>query len=165
MRNAQSVLVSSKGSELLLIARGKLAGWTTIGSGLSLNGSPDLVRGATVRHVPSPIPGIAEPAARNPVWAVVRGGTTLPLQGNLANLNNLLRHVEYLTLTAQVDDRLAIQLEASCPTTDAATRFEGNLRAVLGLAAASLATQSSFLWNRIALTVRMVTPYTARHSI
>ena len=137
--DARSVLVSSRGSDFLFITRGSLPGWTAAPAGLSLNGSPDLVHAATVRHAPSPLLDIAEPlAARNPVWAVVRGGTTLPLQGNLANLNNLLHNADYVTLAAQLDDRVALELAASCPSPDAASHFEGSLRAVLGLSAAAL---------------------------
>jgi hypothetical protein len=138
-RDARSVLVSSRGSDFLVIARGSLPGWTAAAPGLSLNGSPDLVRSATVRHAPSPLLDVAEPlAGRNPLWAVVRGGTMLPLQGNLANLNNLLRDVDYVTLVAQLDDRVALDLAASCPTPDAARHFEGSLRAVVGLSAAGM---------------------------
>src|SRR5262249_795237 len=44
------------------------------------------------RHAPSPLLSAAEPlAARAPVWAVIRGGATLPLAGNLANLNTLFQ--------------------------------------------------------------------------
>src|SRR5437016_2243377 len=72
-RDARSVLVASQGSELLTVVRVSLAGWTAAAGGLSLNGSPNLIRAATARHTLSALLAVAEPmAARNPVWVVVR---------------------------------------------------------------------------------------------
>jgi hypothetical protein len=112
--DAPYVLIAVRGQELLTI-------------------TPDGHASAS-RHAPSPLLALAEPlAAKNPVWAVIRGGTALPLEGNLANLNNLLRDVETVTLVAQPGDRLAVDLVASCATPDAARIFEGHFRAVLVL--------------------------------
>jgi hypothetical protein len=70
-------------------------------------------------------------AARYPAWAVIRGGTRLPLQGNLANLNNLLADAESVTAGVQAGNEYAVELTAQCPSDDRAQHFEGSLRAVL----------------------------------
>ena len=70
-------------------------------------------------------------AARYPAWAVIRGGARLPLQGNLANLNNLLVDANLITVGVNGGDTFPVELTAQCPTEDQARRFEGSLRAVL----------------------------------
>jgi hypothetical protein len=70
-------------------------------------------------------------AAQYPGWAVIRGGTRLPLQGNLANLNNLLADAELVTAGVRPGEGYAVELTASCASEDRARRFEGSLRAVL----------------------------------
>jgi len=132
------LLHAYRNGEHLMVARGTLTGWTAAPHGIALNGSPDLVRDALARHARSPLVAIAEPlAARAPLWAVLRGGTTLPLAGNLANANNLLRGVEQVTLAAQIGERVSLELAAVCPSADAAARYEGSLRALVSLAEAA----------------------------
>ena len=80
-------------------------------------------------------------AAQYPAWAVIRGGTRLPLQGNLANLNNLLVDPELVTAGIRGGDGYAVELTARCPTEDRARHFEGSLRAVLLLIQAGQAAQ------------------------
>ena len=70
-------------------------------------------------------------AARYPMWAVIRGGTALPLEGNLANLNNLIADAELVTIGGRRGDRLALEMTAACASEERARRFEGSLRAVL----------------------------------
>jgi hypothetical protein len=136
---ARTLLVAIERGELLMIAQGSVAGWTPASGGVSLNGAPGLIAEATAHHAPSPVLGVAEALARtDPVWAVVRGNTVLPLSGNLANLNNLLRDVDYLTLAAQLSDRVSLDLTASCPTLEAARHFEGSVRAVLAVSTANV---------------------------
>jgi hypothetical protein len=103
------------------------------------------------RHTPAPLLTDAAPlAARNPIWVVIRGGSPLPLEGNLANLNNLLRETELVTLGARPGDPIGVDLTAACPTADAAGRFEGSLRALLLLTKLA----SSVQVRRDGLTVR-----------
>jgi hypothetical protein len=80
-------------------------------------------------------------AARYPAWAVIRGGTRLPLHGNLANLNNLIADAETLTAGVQTADDYAVELTAQCPSDERAQHFEGSLRAVLLLIKAGPAAQ------------------------
>jgi hypothetical protein len=97
---------------------------------------------AAVRYPPGDLLARAEPLARaNPIWAVIRGGTDLPLSGNLANLNTLLQDAASVTLSARLEDRLTVDLQAWCPTVAAASRFEGSLRAILLLARTASVTQ------------------------
>jgi hypothetical protein len=85
-------------------------------------------------HRPSPLLEEAERLAeRSPAWAVIRGGTVLPLQGNLANLNRFLRDASLVSLTAQGGDPVTIEMTASSPTPESAMQFENSLRAVLVL--------------------------------
>lgn len=90
----------------------------------------------------SPLIAEARPLAeRNTLWAVIRGGVPLPLEGNLANVNTLLSDARVARLSARVDDGVAIELTAECPTDRAAAHFENSLRAVLLLAKAVSAVQ------------------------
>jgi hypothetical protein len=74
-------------------------------------------------------------AARYPAWAAIRGGTRLPLQGNLANLNILLADVSLLTIGVETGEGYAVNLTAQCPSDARAQHFEGSLRSVLLLLA------------------------------
>jgi hypothetical protein len=135
--HAHRVLIASTGVELLTIARGVVPGATQIAPDVALSGAPSLVAAATATHPPSGILGPAESvAATHPIWIAVRGGVALPLEGNLANVNNLLRVVEYVTLALDPGDPVHLQLLARCPTPEAALHFEQSFRAVVSLAAA-----------------------------
>jgi hypothetical protein len=61
--------------------------------------------------------------------------------GNLANVNNLLRGTEYVTLAVQPGDPVELELVARCATPDAALRFEQSFRAVVSLGIAGNARQ------------------------
>src|SRR5262249_30099492 len=94
------------------------------------------------RHAPSPLLVRAEGlAAHNAVWAVIRGGVPLPLEGNLANFNTLLSDAAMVTAAANVTDRIAIELTAECASPGAARHFEGSLRALLLLGKAASEVQ------------------------
>ena len=135
--HAHHVLIASTGVELLTIARGVVPGATRIAPDVALSGAPDLVAAASAAHPPAGILAPAESvAAARPIWIAVRGGVTLPLAGNLANVNNLLRGVEYVTLALDPGDPADLQLVAHCPTPEAALHFEQSLRALVSLAAA-----------------------------
>jgi hypothetical protein len=140
--HAHYVLIASTGVELLTIARGVVPGATQIASDLALSGAGNLIAAATSAHPPAGILAPAESvAAARPVWIAVRGGVALPLEGNLANANNLLRGTEYVTLALQPGDPMQLQLVALCTTPETALRFERSFRALVSLAIASNARQ------------------------
>ena len=138
---AHYVLIASTGAELLAIARGAVPGATQLAPDLALSGAPSLIAAAIAAHPPAAISGPPNPPPRSPIWIAVRGGITLPLDGNLANLNNLLRAASSVTLAVQPRNPAELELTAQCPTPDAALRFEQSLRAVISLAAAANARQ------------------------
>jgi len=127
-RDAHAILVASTGAELLTITRRRE---------IALLGAPALIDAANAPHPPAPILAIAEPAAHHPIWVAIRGGTPLPLTGNLANANNLITLAESLTLTADVHDAVSLELTALYHTPAAALQFEQRLRALLSLTAAA----------------------------
>src|ERR1019366_8045172 len=95
----------------------------------ALSGAPDLIAAATAAHPAAGILAQAESvAAASPVWIAVRGGVALPMEGNLANVNNLLRDIEYVTLAVQPGDPTQLALVARCPSPEAALRFEQSFR-------------------------------------
>jgi hypothetical protein len=139
---AHQVLIASTGVELLAIARGVVPGAAQIKPDLALSGAPNLIAAATAAHSPASILATAESAAlNNPLWLAVRGGVSLPLEGNLANVNNLLRDTQYVTLTVQPADPPELNLTAQCRTPAAALSFEQSFRAIVSLAAAADARQ------------------------
>ena len=152
--HAHLVLIASTGVELLTIARGVVPGSTQIAPDLALSGAPNLIAAALAAHLPAGILTQAElVAAGNPIWIAVRGGIAFPLEGNLANVNNLLRGTEYVTLTGQPGDPMELELVARCPTPDAALRFEQSLRAIVSLAGATNSRQPA--QNRILQSTRI----------
>ena len=109
------VLIALRGSEVLTI-------------------TPNQPQPLPARHRPSSLLTEAEQLAeKSPAWVVIRGGTVLPLQGNLANLNRFLHEASVVKLTADGVSPVRVGLEASCPTAETAERFERSLRAALAL--------------------------------
>jgi hypothetical protein len=147
LRNASYLLVASDGKNLVWIARGTFRGAppgaTLINPNLAISGPPESVRGAIAQHAtgttgaPGLLSHAAAIASSAQIWAVAQGGITLPLTGNAANLNRLLRLVDYATLAAKLDARLAIDLTGVCRNPDAGQRLEETLRAILSLAGAA----------------------------
>ena len=74
---------------------------------------------------------LARAAVDAPAWLVTRGSVTLPLPGNLANINRLLHQTEYTAVAARGSE---IQATAQCRTSDAARHLEENIRALASLA-------------------------------
>lgn len=141
---AHHVLIASTGVELITIARGVVPGATQIAPDLALSGAASLIAAATAAHPPAGILAVAESVARDrPLWVAVRGGAALPLEGNLANVNNLLRGTEYVTLAGQPMDPMELELVAQCATPDAALRFEQSFRAMVSLAIATNTRRSA----------------------
>ena len=151
---AHQVLIASTGAELLAIARGPVPGATQIAPDLALSGAPNLIAAATAVHPPAAILAPAESVApTSPLWLAIRGGIALPLEGNLGNVNNLLRDTDYVTLAAQPNDPADLNLVAHCLTPAAAVRFEQSFRAIVSLAAAANARQPAIA--RLLLSIRI----------
>ena len=146
-RQAQYAIFVFDGRNLLAISRGQFreppAGATLLGPNLALAGTPDLVRAATAQHNTGTTgaPELVEPAklvaAAKPIWIVVRGGVTLPLGGNAANLNRLLHATTHTTITVELRNSVDLELTALCLTPGDGREFEQSLRAILTLAAAA----------------------------
>ena len=79
---------------------------------------------------PGAPPELIRHAANTPVWIVVRGDTTLPLTGNLANINRLLQQTIYTRITARIESRVEFDAEGVCAGAEAAEHLEQNLRAI-----------------------------------
>ena len=151
LRPAAYTLFASDGTNLLAISRGPFrtapSGATLLAPDLAIAGTPELLRAATPQHRAGTIaaPDLltrAQPlAAAHPIWIVVRGSVTLPLTGNLANLNRLLHATEYTTIALDLRDPIAIRIEGVCRTPDACRQLEQSLRAILSLTAAASARQ------------------------
>ena len=130
-RSVDQMLVAFTGAEVLTISR-------TGSAEPALAGSPALVAAATAPHASPAVLAIAETvAAGHPIWMALRGGAPLPLTGNLANLNNLVRLADTITLTANVAGTVDLELTARCPSAVFAQQFEQRLRAVISLATAA----------------------------
>lgn len=143
--DATDLLVAYNGSDLLVIARGRFRsappGAVLVGPTLALAGSPAAIRAATGQRVTGRtgaprLVAQAEPLAGKPIWLVVAGRTRLPLTGNVANLNRLLRLVDYATLTADLESRVDVRATGLCRTADDGRQLEEALRALVTLAAA-----------------------------
>ena len=86
----------------------------------------------------SALPAPAQILAKSaPLWAVVQGDATLPLSGNLANLNRFLHSTEYTTLAVQPGEKYSIEITGICRTAAIALPLEQTLRGFVSLAAAA----------------------------
>ena len=140
--SASELIFASNGASFAIIARGNFreapAGYALIAPGLAVSGDPQAVAGVTEQHrtgktgAPEMLV-YAEPLVANPIWAVAHGSATLPLSGNLANLNRILQATDYTTLTAQTGDTLSIEIAGICRTADAAAQLERTIRAFVSL--------------------------------
>ena len=151
LRDARYLLVASNGKEILEMARGRFReappGATLAASGLAVAGSPDSIRAAIAQHktgrdgAPDLLARAASLAAGRQIWIVARGGVPLPVTGNAANLNQLLRDTEYAAITARIGSGIEIEVTAVGRTAEAGREFEENLRAILTLTAVASARQ------------------------
>lgn len=143
---ARSLLVASDGKNLLVIARGPFrqapAGAMLLGDGLAIAGTPNWTNAAAVQHrtgkpgAPDLVADAAE-AAANPIWIAALGGRPLPLSGNAANLNRLLRAADHAVIGVQLDDPVRVQATVVGRTADAARQVEETLRASITMTAAA----------------------------
>jgi len=136
--DSHQALIASDGRALLVIARGDVPGGTRMSGGISLFGAPDLITAAQSAHAPA---AVLAPAARvasgQTLWIAIRGGVRLPLAGDVENLNNLLRGVEWLTVTLEPSDPATIEVKAECPSPGAAIHWEQTVRALVSMTAAT----------------------------
>jgi len=151
------VRLAWNGLTLLIVARGNFAqppsGYTALASGIAVAGATDRIAaaqaGLRTGHGSS-----LKPAARAPLWAVIRGDGRLPLTANLANAGTLLRAADLSTLSAQLrGTEIDLTLEAHCPTEENARRFEESLRAFVTVGAIKIDFLRSVLIERAGLTV------------
>jgi hypothetical protein len=151
-RDARSLLAAFSGKDLLVVAGGSFAqapaGATLASPRLALAGSPEAVRAAETQHgtrvtgAPELLAQAQRIAAGNQIWIAVRGDVMLPLTGNAANLNHMLRNLEFADLTLRVQSTLEFAIVARGRTQDAARHFADTLRASLTMAAAAEAKQA-----------------------
>jgi len=145
LRGATGLLVAYNGSDLLVIAQGRFqsapAGAVLLVPTLALAGSPAAIRAATQQRgtgrtgAPALV-ARAESAAGKPIWLAAQGHRSVPLTGNLANVNRLLQLVDYATLTADIDSRVDVHATGLCRTAEDGRQLEESLRALVSLAAA-----------------------------
>jgi hypothetical protein len=136
LRDASAVLAIFDGKDWGLAVQRK-SGITTTGVAAKQNGGADLLRRAT-------------PDA--PAWLVTRGSVTLPLPGNLTNINRLLHQTEYTAVTARGND---IEATAECRTAEQARHLEENIRALASLARfEGLEATSDGVTVRVRATIR-----------
>ena len=135
---AQSLLAAYFGSNLLLVT----------GEG-SLTGSPEAVRAAEAQHrtgatgAPDLLSQAQTVADGNQIWIIARGDAALPLTGNAANVNRLLRNMEFAAITVGVHANIEFAVIARGRTPDAARHFEETLRATLTMTAAGEAKNAN----------------------
>jgi len=146
-RDAQHLLAAWNGKDVLIVAQGPFreapAGTTLAAPNLALAGSPCMVSAAMAQHrtgktgAPGLLEFAAQSAGAGQAWVAVRGGVALPLSGNAANLNRLLRNLEYAALAADFSSSVRLSVSALGRNEPAAREFEENLRALLSLASAA----------------------------
>ena len=151
LRDARYLLLASNGKDILAIARGRFCeappGATLVASGLAVTGSPGSVRAAIAQcktgrnGAPDLLARAASLADGRQIWMVARGGVPLPVTGNAANLNRLLRDTEYAGIAVRLGSGIEIEATAVGRTAEAGREFEENLRAILSLTAAASARQ------------------------
>ena len=143
---ASSLLLAWDGSEILAAAAGQFpqppAGAVMAGPGIALIGSP-AITAAALSQFRTGRPGAgallssaAELGAGCGIRAAIRGDAALPLSGNLANLNRLLRMSESIALGLRLGGPVELTARAACRNDDDAARMEQTVRALLLLARA-----------------------------
>jgi hypothetical protein len=164
VRDASYALAASDGKDWLVIARGEMPGGTTIAPGINAIGSDDLIKAAIAQHVTGKTgaPDLIDRAAATPVWLAARGSMTLPLAGNLGNINRLLRQTEYTTVAAKVADRVDIDAAGYCRSPEQAKNLEENIRALASLLLSkypvNVRTDGSTVHVTASLPVSAITP-------
>jgi hypothetical protein len=149
LREASAMLLAWNGKDLLLLARGNFAqpppGYTVIAPGIAAAGASDRIAAAQAQVRSGRSSGLERLAVNGTIWAVVQRDGHLPLSGELANANNLLRAADYTTLSAELHGTIDVAITAHCPVPENARRFEESLRAVVTLGAAASARDAQML--------------------
>ena len=137
LRDAAAVLAVFDGRDWAVAAGGDFrempAGAQRIAPRVVAFGGPELVRAMATR----PRGGgnlLAHAPSDAPAWLVTRGGVSLPLVGNLANLNRLLQQAEYTTIALRPAAKIGLDATALCATAERAQHLEENVRALVSLA-------------------------------
>src|SRR5271157_3180683 len=148
LRDTGYLLLAANGRDLLSMARGRFReappGATLVAPGLAVAGPADSVRAAIAQHktgrggAPDLLIRAASLADGKQIWMVARGGVPLPVAGNAANLNRLLRDTEYAAIAARIGSRIEIEAIAVARTAEAGREFEENLRAIFSLTTAGV---------------------------
>jgi len=152
---ARSVLFAADGGSLLAILQGPFhtppSGATMATPGIALAGPAEAIHAALAQQK-SGVSGATALLARaqplrgaNEIWVVMRGGNALPLTGNYANLNRLLRNTQFTTLTMRLTDPVALAATAETGNDAAASEIEQTLRAMITLSAAAAPRDASLL--------------------
>jgi hypothetical protein len=138
------LLVAWNGTDLLLVERGLFKtpppGATIVEPGLAVAGSPNRISSALAQHqtgsagAPGLIDYGSEIGARSALWLSVRGGKSLPLGGNLSNLNVLLQDADFAGVALDLGDAATLRLSARTRAAQSAERLEERLRGFLSLA-------------------------------
>jgi hypothetical protein len=140
---ADEILLAYRRTELMAAMRGAFAqtppGSTQIAPGLMVSGTPNLVRQASERFrsgkaAPELTAQAESIAPSSPAWIVARGTAEIPLSGNAANLNNLLRLTDYTVVSLKSANTFALEIVAVCRTDADAGNLEEKLRAIVSLA-------------------------------
>ena len=144
-RTASSLLLAFDGKDLLWAARGNFSptppGASLLNPHLAIAGSPSLVQAGTAQHASgrTGVPGLtgqAELIASQPIWAIARRDTVLPLSGNAANVNRLLAMADYTTVAVELNSGLVFHAGGHCQSDDQARHLEETVRGFLSLARA-----------------------------
>jgi hypothetical protein len=153
-RNASRLLAVYDGGELLIIAGGRFPapppGATLISHTLAVSGAPRAVAAAIAQHktgvpgAPALVARAEQIASGNHIWIAATGSAPLPLTGNAANLNRLLRDTEYTTIAARVQSAVSLESASLARTADAARELEETLRATITLSAAAESRRPRF---------------------
>ena len=99
---------------------------------------------------------LARAALDAPAWLVTRGSVTLPLPGNLVNINRLLHQSEYTAVALRGND---VEATAQCRTAEQAQHLEENIRALATLAKFDALSVTS---DGTTVRVRATIPTTAK---
>ena len=145
--NASKLLIAWNGSDLTIVGRGLFktppTDATMIEPGLAVAGSPGRIGAAVMQHRVGRIgaAGLIDYGsaigAGSAVWLAVRGGTALPLSGNLANLNTLLYDADFASAALDLGQQGTLRFAARGKTAASAARLEERLRGFLSLATAA----------------------------
>jgi len=143
-QSASQALVAWDTRGFLIVERGTFPqappGARLLEPGLAVSGSAAGILSALAQHRSGSTgaPGLIEYGsafgARSALWLAIRGGTALPLSGNLANLNLLLQHADFAGLALDLGAAATLRFSARGHSVPSARQLEERLRGLLSLA-------------------------------